>query len=80
MLSTRLNKNSINVICSNHHQIDTTVLKDLYRTVLKFIHQNNELPIIVEVERSVRISNHARDLFSKIETKCNDKTLIIIAA
>jgi len=80
MLSTRLHKNSINIICSKNQQINTNNLKDLYRTVLKFKNQNNKLPVIVELERNVQVSNSARNLFNKIEEKCTDQTLIIIAA
>jgi ABC-type lipoprotein export system ATPase subunit len=78
MLATRIQDNSIRIICSNNQIIDTKKLKTLYRTVLRFIHQNGNLPIIVDAGRNVSLSNQASKLFKRIE-KCSDKTLIIIA-
>ena len=79
MLAVRLQNKSIKVICSGNQIIDTSKLKNLYRTSLKFLNQNNKLPVIIEIEKNVKISDRVQELFNKIETKCSDRTLIIIA-
>lgn len=79
MLSIRLQKNAINVICTNNQYVNCDNLKQSYRTVLKLIKQNNEIPVIVNLDQHVKITRSARNLFKKIESKYNDRTLVIIA-
>ena len=78
MLATRIQDNAIRIICSKNQIIDTRKLKSIYRTTLRFIAQNNQLPIIVDAGKNVKLSNSASKLFKRIE-KCSNKTLIIIA-
>ncbi len=78
MLATRIQDNTIRIICSKNQIIDTHKLKSMYRTTLRFIQQNNQLPVIVDFGKNVTLSSKASKLFKRIE-KCSDKTLIIIA-
>ncbi|MCB9360548.1 MAG: hypothetical protein H6587_08180 [Flavobacteriales bacterium] len=66
------------ISCSNNQFIDTPELKSIYRTTLRFIRQNNQLPVIINAGKNVKLSSEASRLFKRIE-KCSDKTLVIIA-
>lgn len=46
---------------------------------MKFISQNENFPIIIEIEENVKFSGKSRKMIERIETKWNDKTIIIIA-
>jgi hypothetical protein len=79
MISIRLINNTIRINCSKNQTIDAFRLKRLYRSGLKFMMQNGNLPVIVETERNVKLSEEAKKLFNRLDTKCNKLTLIIIS-
>ncbi len=79
MISVRLIDETIRVNCSKNQTIDTAVLKQLWRTGLKFITQNGNIPVIVDLERNVKLSEQAQQLFSDLNKKCKEITLVIIS-
>jgi len=79
MISTRLINKSIQILCTKNQTINTERLKLLYRTSFKFMEQNKHYPIIIDVEKNVKLSSNARKMFERLDAKRNNVTLVIVA-
>ena len=79
MISTKIINNTIRIVCTQNQTINVKQLKEIYRTVALFINQNNSLPILVELEKNVKISPSAKKIFERIDNHGLKTARIIIS-
>jgi len=78
MISVRLMNKTIKILCTKNEIIDINKLKRLCRTSFKFIEQNKYFPIIVEVEKNVKLKNDAKKMLERIDARDNNTLVIIV--
>jgi hypothetical protein len=78
MISIKLVDKNIKINCTGNQLIDTKKIVKLYRTIIRLINVNGNIPIIVDIESNVRLSNRAKKIFTRLNTKCDGITLVII--
>lgn len=79
MISVNLVENTIRINCSNNEIIDSLKLKGIYRSVLKYVKKRGVLPVIVDVDSNVKLSDQALLLFNRLDSMCSELTLVIIS-
>ena len=78
MINTRLIDEKIRISCSDNEVIGVDKLKRLFKTSVRFLEQNNNAPIIVDVGSQVRMSNGAQQIFDRWNNFAKHVTLVII--
>jgi len=77
MICIKLVDKNIKINCTRNQLIDTKKIVKLYRTSIRLINVNGNIPIIVDIESNVRLSNRAKKIFTRLNTKCDGIALVI---
>ena len=77
MISIKLVDKNIKINCTRNQLIDTKKIVKLYRTSIRLINENGNIPIIVDIDLNVRFSNKAKKIFNRLNTKCDGIALVI---
>ena len=79
MISTRFQDNTVRIICSGKQTIQLNDLKRIYRNGLRVKNGKENISVIVQVSKNVKLSKEAQELFDRVESKENENTLVIIS-
>ena len=78
MISARIEDNNVRISCSQNQTITADKLRRIYNMGTKFIQQNGNIPVIVDTNKNVKLSQEAQIMFRRLEMKLNNLTLVII--
>lgn len=78
MINTRVEDNIIRISCTRNQIIGAEQLKRIYRAGNKIVEQLGIASVIVDIERNVDLSNDAKEIFKRLDTRCVNTTLVII--
>lgn len=68
----------IKINCSKNQVIRKNQLVRMYRSGSNLIKQNGNLPIIIDVERNVRLSDDAQSIFNRLGVEVKNRTVVIL--
>ena len=77
MISTGIRDGTIRVFCSKDQIISSKRLKRIYKNSLRLLNQHGNLIIVVDVEKNVRLSGSALELFNRLEKK-HDSVILFV--
>ena len=78
MIQIRKVGNFIKINCSENQVIRKNQLLRMYRSGSNFIKQNGSLPIIIDVEKNVRLSDDAQSIFNRLGVEVKNGTVVIL--
>lgn len=79
MVSVELFNNNIMISCSHNQVINVGKLKEIYRLCLGFVKQYGNIPVIVDLEKGVSLSDMAKKIFTRLDARNVDLTIVIIS-
>ncbi len=79
MINSRVIDNNIRMSLSKNQTLNIDQFKRLFRLGMRLSNQHEEMPIIVDTGRNVNLTEEARLVFNRLNSRCIKRILVIIS-